>query len=75
MKKVKLIWNRFKRGYNINIRVDYVNEVLRICCIETHQRVPETTGEIAQCVFNSLAHCYKNAVLNLEAILDFRQLF
>jgi rhamnulokinase len=45
-------------------------EEIRICCIETHQKVPETTGEIALCVFNSLAHCYKKAVSNLEEIFE-----
>ncbi len=45
-------------------------EEIKIYCIETHQRVPETVGEIAICVFNSLAHCYKEAVSNLEEIFE-----
>jgi rhamnulokinase len=43
---------------------------IKICCIETHQEIPETIGEIAMCVFNSLAHCYKNAISNLEEIFE-----
>jgi len=52
------------------LKPDNMTEEIRNCCIETHQRVPETTGEIAMCVFNSLAHCYKKAVLNLEEIFE-----
>jgi rhamnulokinase len=44
-------------------------EELKIYCIETNQKVPEAVGEISMCVFNSLAHCYKKAVSNLEEIM------
>lgn len=35
---------------------------------EKNQKAPETPGEIAYCVYNSLAYCYKEAVQELEAI-------
>lgn len=39
-------------------------------CLETNQKVPESPGEISMCVYNSLAHCYKKAVNNLEDIFE-----
>ena len=39
-------------------------------CFETEQRVPKTAGEIAICVYNSLAHSYKKAVGELEEIFE-----
>ncbi|MDR0312702.1 MAG: hypothetical protein LBI14_03820 [Treponema sp.] len=32
------------------------------------QKVPETPGELAYCVYTSLAQCYKTAILDLERI-------
>ena len=43
---------------------------IKIYCIETNQKVPQEAGEIAMCVFNSLAHCYKKAVSNFEEIFE-----
>ena len=37
-------------------------------CERTHQRVPSEIGELMQCVYNSLALCYKEAIENLEKI-------
>ncbi len=45
-------------------------EEIKNYCIETNQKVPEEVGEIAICVFNSLAHCYKKAVAKLEEIFE-----
>ena len=39
-------------------------------CTETNQKVPIKVGEIAMCVFNSLAHSYKKAVSDLEEIFE-----
>ncbi|HEY8891161.1 MAG TPA: rhamnulokinase [Clostridium sp.] len=39
-------------------------------CRSNNQKIPDGVGEIAMCVFNSLAHCYKKAVLNIEEIFD-----
>ncbi len=46
-----------------------INEIKNYC-IETNQKVPEDVGEIAMCVFNSLAYYYKKAVLNIEEIFE-----
>ncbi|EHI97502.1 rhamnulokinase [Clostridium sp. DL-VIII] len=45
-------------------------EEIKAYCKETNQKVPEEIGEVAQCVFNSLAHCYKKAVYSLEEIFE-----
>lgn len=45
-------------------------EEIKRYCVETNQRVPESVGEISMCVYNSLAHCYKKAVSNLEDIFE-----
>ena len=37
-------------------------------CRKTGQQVPETVGEIAYCVYASLAECYKKAVEQIEEI-------
>lgn len=52
------------------LKPDNMIEEIKLYCIETHQRVPQEAGEIAMCVFNSLAHCYKKAVTNLEEIFE-----
>lgn len=43
---------------------------IKLYCSETKQKVPEEVGEIAICVFNSLAHSYKKAVTSLEEIFE-----
>ncbi len=35
-------------------------------CERTCQRVPESVGELMQCIYNSLALCYKDAIENME---------
>ena len=47
-----------------------MTDEIKLYCMETGQRVPELVGEIAYCVFNSLAHSYKKAVDNLEEIFE-----
>lgn len=37
-------------------------------CARTGQRVPQTIGEIMQCVYRSLAVCYRDAIRDLEKI-------
>ena len=37
-------------------------------CSRTNQMVPETVGEIMQCVYNSLSLCYWDAIRNLEKL-------
>ena len=43
-------------------------EEVKAYCAETGQRVPETVGEIMQCVYNSLAQCYKEAIMGLKLL-------
>ncbi len=45
-------------------------EEIKNYCKETDQKMPQKTGEIAMCVFNSLAHCYEKAAANLEEIFE-----
>lgn len=52
------------------LKPDNMIEEIKAYCIETNQKAPEEVGEIALCVFNSLAHCYKKAVTNLEEIFE-----
>jgi rhamnulokinase len=52
------------------LKPDNMIEEIKIHCKETNQEIPEEVGEIAMCVFNSLAHCYKRAVTNLEDIFE-----
>ena len=52
------------------LKPDNMIEEIKAYCMETDQKVPEEIGEVAQCVFNSLAHCYKNAVASLEDIFE-----
>ena len=37
-------------------------------CARTGQRIPQTVGEIMQCVYRSLAICYRDAIRSLEKI-------
>ncbi len=43
-------------------------EAIKQECALTQQRIPETIGELMQCVYNSLAHCYKRAIEDLEQL-------
>ncbi len=46
---------------------DMVNKVRRYCA-DTGQRVPESVGEVARCVYESLALKYRMALADLEEI-------
>ena len=41
-------------------------------CRKTGQKVPETPGEIALCVYDSLAVCYKRAVETVERVTGYK---
>ena len=43
-------------------------QALKDECIRTQQTIPETVGELMQCVYNSLACCYKEAINKLEKL-------
>ena len=47
---------------------DNMTQAVQDYCKETGQRVPETIGELAEVVYQSLAICYKKAIDNLEDI-------
>ena len=43
-------------------------DAIKEYCRKTNQKVPETPGEIALCVYDSLAVCYDKAVKTIEKI-------
>lgn len=43
-------------------------EQLKEECRRTGQAVPETVGELMQCVYKSLAFCYRDAIIELERL-------
>jgi len=45
-------------------------EEIQNYCIETDQKIPKEVGEIAICVYKSLAHCYKKTVMELEEVFE-----
>lgn len=45
-------------------------DAIRDECRRTGQRVPETVGETVQCVYSSLALCYRDAIRSLEKLTD-----
>ena len=47
-------------------------EAIKDYCCKTGQKVPETPGEIALCVYDSLAVCYKRAVETVERVTGYK---
>lgn len=47
---------------------DNMMEAVKEMCVKTGQPVPETIGELMQCVYSSLADCYARAVAGLEQL-------
>lgn len=47
---------------------DSMIQAIKDECARTNQPVPETVGQIMQCVYTSLALCYRDAILNLEKL-------
>lgn len=45
---------------------DSMIQAIKDECKRTNQPVPETVGEIMQCVYTSLSLCYRDAIANLE---------
>ena len=43
-------------------------QAIRDECERTNQLIPETVGEIMQCVYTSLSICYRDAIWNLEKL-------
>lgn len=46
-----------------------IDEV-KSACKDTAQKIPSTVGEVLQVVYQSLAHCYKQAIHQLENITE-----
>lgn len=46
-----------------------MTQTIQLYCKETGQMVPETVGELATVIYESLAACYEKAVQNLEEIV------
>lgn len=47
---------------------DSMIQAIKEECRRTDQPIPETVGEIMQCVYTSLSICYRDAILNLEKL-------
>ncbi len=47
---------------------DSMIEAVKTACAESGQQVPQTVGEIAAVIYNSLAVCYKNACEEIETL-------
>ena len=47
---------------------DSMIDAIKDYCSKTGQPVPTTVGEIMQCVYRSLAKCYKDAIAGLSAL-------
>lgn len=52
------------------LKPDNMVEEIKLYCEETDQRVPKTPGEVAKCVFDSLAESYQNAIDQIEEIYE-----
>jgi rhamnulokinase len=47
---------------------DSMIEAVKDYCRKTNQQVPETIGELMQCVYRSLALCYRDAISALQTL-------
>lgn len=56
--------NRFLAPTNMTLEVQKA-------CSETNQKVPEGIGEVAAVIYNSLAHCYRKTVDELEKVTNY----
>lgn len=45
-----------------------MQEAVKAFCKRTNQQIPQTTGEMAAVIYNSLAVCYENTVNEIEAM-------
>lgn len=64
----------FKAIVNVNddrfLKPDNMIEAIMNYCVETEQSLPSTPGEIAKCVYDSLAVSYEQAVSEIEEIFE-----
>lgn len=63
----------YKAIINVNddrfMKPDNMIQEIINCCLETGQSVPATPGEVAKCVYDSLAFSYKEAVNHIEEMV------
>lgn len=52
------------------LKPDNMIEEIQTYCLETKQQVPETPGQLAKCVYESLVESYKNAINEIEEIFE-----
>ncbi len=52
------------------LKPDNMIEEIQAFCLETKQQVPETPGQLAKCVYESLVESYKNAINEIEEIFE-----
>ncbi len=64
--------DQFASRVNVNaeyfLAPDNMTEAIKQYCIDTNQKVPNTVGEIAACIYQSLADSYATAVKEIEEI-------
>jgi rhamnulokinase len=64
----------YKAIVNVNedrfLKPDNMIQEIMNSCIQTGQPIPSTPGEVAKCVFDSLAACYQTAVDEIEEIFE-----
>ncbi|MBR2043321.1 MAG: rhamnulokinase [Clostridia bacterium] len=53
---------------NVFFAPDSMIEAVKAECKRTNQQVPETLGEIAKVIYNSLSNCYATAIKQIESI-------
>ncbi len=52
------------------LKPDNMIEEIQNHCRETNQKIPESPGEVAKCIFDSLANSYRRAVAEIEDIFE-----
>ncbi|MEH7484620.1 rhamnulokinase family protein, partial [Neobacillus drentensis] len=66
----------FKAVVNVNddrfLKPDNMVQEIMNYCVETGQPIPSTPGEVAKCVYDSLAVSYQDAVHEIEEIFEKR---
>ena len=67
-KKFKSFTSKVDVNDNAFLSPDSMIEAVKDYCRKTNQAVPETVGELLQCVYTSLATCYGETVMQLEKL-------
>ena len=67
-KKASDFPSRIDVNKSVFLSPDSMIEAVKEECRATGQAVPESVGELMQCIYTSLAECYKSAILGLSAL-------